>query len=345
MNDITKDLPMSMMIAAFTGISWYIGVEINISLFLLFKRRRGLYFWSCALSSWGVMLQPLFIILADFGVWTDAVPSIVMIYLTWLIMVIPQSWVLYSRLHLLMRTASFLGIIKCVLIFNSIVFSIPTIVIGTLAQSTDINPNLASFNLIWDRIQLVVYFVQETSLSVLYIFQTRTYLRGRSPLGEQSWSGPSTLQGSNEYSRSQTSEQKTVLWQLIYSNSLIIALDIILLGIQCANLFHLQGAFKPCVYGMKLKIEFVILNRLINIIQRPLSGRIYIRSGPENSTAPPGSTTRHERDHRWWHKKSSAEATEDHDELQLVEGVVGGHRQSRAQSVESQTPTYHHNNK
>lgn len=135
MNDITNDLPLSMMIAAFTGISWYIGVEINISLFLLFKRRRGLYFWSCALSSWGVMLQPLFIILADFGVWNDAVPSIVMIYLTWLMMVIPQSWVLYSRLHLLMRMESVLGAIKYVLIFNSIVFSIPTMVIGTLAVS------------------------------------------------------------------------------------------------------------------------------------------------------------------------------------------------------------------
>jgi len=173
-------------------------------------------------------------------------------------------------------------------------------------------------------------------------------------LREQSWSGPSTLQGtSSEYPRSnQTSDQKTVLWQLIYANSLIIALDIVLLGIQCANLFYLQGAFKPCVYGMKLKIEYVILNRLINIIQRPSGGRIYISSGsgPGNSSStggPPGSTTRHERDHRWWHKKSSVDPTgdQDHDELQLVEGVAAGQHQSRSQSVESQTPTYHHNSK
>lgn len=135
MDDIKQDLPMAMMIAAFTGISWYIGVEINTSLFLLFKRRRGLYFWSCALSSWGVILQPLFIILADFGVWKDAIPSIIMIYLTWLIMVVPQSWVLYSRLHLLMRTASVMRAIKFILIFNSVVFSVPTMVIGTIAVS------------------------------------------------------------------------------------------------------------------------------------------------------------------------------------------------------------------
>ncbi len=135
MDDVKQDLSLSMMIAAFTGISWYIGVEINVSLFLLFKRRKGVYFWACALGSWGIILQPLFIILADFGVWKDPVPSIVMIYLTWLIMVVPQSWVLYSRLHLLMDREKLLQTIKFVLVFNSIVFSIPTIVIGTIAVS------------------------------------------------------------------------------------------------------------------------------------------------------------------------------------------------------------------
>lgn len=139
MADISKDLPMSMTMAAFTGISWYIGVEVNISLFLFFKRRRGLYFWSCALVSWAVILQPLFIILADFGVWKDHTPSIVMVYLTWLIMVVPQSWVLFSRLHLLMHSVKNLRVIKLVLIFNSVTLPIPTIIIGTLAVSAHID--------------------------------------------------------------------------------------------------------------------------------------------------------------------------------------------------------------
>ncbi len=131
--DLRKDLRMSMIIAAFTGISWFIGAEINTSLFLLFKRRRGLYFWSAALSSWGVVLQPLFIILADYGVWTDLRGSITMIYLTWMIMVVPQSWLLYSRLHLIANEASMLRWIKFGLIFTSIVFSVPTIIMGTIA--------------------------------------------------------------------------------------------------------------------------------------------------------------------------------------------------------------------
>jgi hypothetical protein len=135
MDAIKKDLPMAMTMAAFTGISWYIGVEINFSLFIIFKKWRGLYFWSCALGSWGVILQPLFIILADFGVWTDIKGCIVMIYLTWFLMVVPQSWVLYSRLHLILRNQKLLQYVRGILLFNSIVFSIPTIVVGTLAVS------------------------------------------------------------------------------------------------------------------------------------------------------------------------------------------------------------------
>lgn len=52
-------------------------------------------------------------------------------------------------------------------------------------------------------------------------------------------------------------------------------LDIALLGIQYASLFYLQGAFKPCVYGIKLKVEFVILNRLIKSLESRRERRTY----------------------------------------------------------------------
>jgi len=268
--DLKKDLRMSMIIAAFTGISWFIGAEINTSLFLLFKRRRGLYFWSAALCSWGVVLQPLFIILADFGVWTDFKGSITMIYLTWLIMVVPQSWLLYSRLHLIANHGTLLRWIRIVLIFNSIVFSVPTIIIGTLAQATDINPNLFNINLIWDRVQLTVFFVQETALSLLYIWQARKYLRNSSLLSQPPYatarSGTPTAGGGGG-SGSGSEGTKRVLLHLVFANTMVIALDVALLGVQYADLFYLQGAFKPCVYGVKLKVEFAILNRLVEIVR------------------------------------------------------------------------------
>ncbi|KAM0815684.1 putative Integral membrane protein [Seiridium cardinale] len=334
MDDVNQSLPMSMTMAAFAGISWYIGIEINISLFLLFKRRRGLYFWSCALSSWGVVLQPLFIILADFGVWKDLIPSITMIYLTCLIMVVPQGWVLYSRLHLLMHKAEILRGIKFVLIFNSIVFSGPTMVIGVLAQTTTFNPSLISVNRVWDRLQLVVFLAQETTLGILYIYQTHKYLRDCSPLIERSV--PSTVQ---EGLRCQTKEQKSVLNHLVYTNLLVIALDVTLLGIQCANFFYLQGAFKPCVYGIKLKVEFVILNRLVNSVQRRANGELRVTSGYEIRTAScavsRGDTAdRRTRYNGFWHKPSEVISGRGRDGIQL-EHTKGGHAFG-SQSRESQ---------
>ncbi|KAM3514527.1 hypothetical protein MY11210_001870 [Beauveria gryllotalpidicola] len=281
MQDIQNDLPMAMAIAGLSSISVYIGIEINVSLFLLFKRKRGLYFWSCLIASWGVILQPIFMLLADFDVWKDAIPSLVMIYLTWFMMVVPQSWVLYSRLHLLMRATNTLRIIKYVLIFNSIVFALPTMVIGTLAQATNVNPALESFNLKWDRTQLIIYFVQEISLSLLYIFQTYKYLKDIGPL--QLHFGSFSSSASKD--EPPPKERSPVLRHLIHVNILIIVLDIILLGIQCANLFYLQAALKPFIYGLKLKAEFAILNRLIGILQRrqPIPQGAYVGSAPENA--------------------------------------------------------------
>ena len=56
---------------------------------------------------------------------------------------------------------------------------------------------------------------------------------------------------------------------LIYINLVVIFLDITLLVIQYANFFYVQGAYKPCVYGVKLRIEFAILNRITSTIRRP----------------------------------------------------------------------------
>ena len=132
-----------MTMAAFAGVAWYIAIELNIRLFFLFKRRRGLYFWSCALCSWGVLTQPLTIILADFEVVTDLYVSIILIYLSWWIMVIPQSFVLYSRLHLVMRDDKHLRWVLYMIVFNTIAFSIPTIILGVIAVSL-ISPGFSS---------------------------------------------------------------------------------------------------------------------------------------------------------------------------------------------------------
>ncbi|KAI9784428.1 MAG: hypothetical protein M1816_000852 [Peltula sp. TS41687] len=251
-DDLKNDLPVAMTMAAFAGIAWYIAIELNLRLFFLFRRRKGLYFWSCALCSWGVMLQPLTILMADFQVWKNLYVSIILIYLSWWIMVIPQSLVLYSRLHLVMRNTKHLRWVLYMIVFDTVVFSIPTIVLGVMAQASPKAASLGPANLVWDRIQVTVFFVQESIISLLYIIQTRRYLKDRSMLDHDHDDGNSN----------------PVMRHLIYSNFVVIVLDVTLLAIQYANFFYVQGAYKPCVYGVKLRIEFGILNRVISWMQR-----------------------------------------------------------------------------
>ncbi|KAF2108377.1 hypothetical protein BDV96DRAFT_504635 [Lophiotrema nucula] len=243
------DLPVTMTMAAFVGISWYICVEINIRLFLTFRRRNGLYYWSCLLCSWGVLTQPLAIILADFGVWKDHLAAIVIIYLSWWAMVVPQSFVLYSRLYLVMSNTTRLRWVLYVIIGVTVVFSFPTIIIGILAQ-TSMKASLGPPYLIWDKIQLTVFFVQETVLSLLYIVQTRKHLKSSSMLHHDDKSS------------------RDVFNHLIWVNVLVIFLDCSLLALSYANFFYVQSAYKPCVYGVKLRVEFAILNKLIATVQR-----------------------------------------------------------------------------
>ncbi|OTB00532.1 hypothetical protein M426DRAFT_33195, partial [Hypoxylon sp. CI-4A] len=255
MNVVEENVSVALAMAAFAGVSWYIGIEIGLSLFFMFKRRRGLYFWSCALGIWGVILQTLFIILADFGIWTNMKGSITMIYLSWAIMVIPQSWILYSRLHLITQQRSILNWVRAILTFDSIILGVTTIPLGILTQTVE--PSLYPINNVWDRLQTTAFFVQETTLSVLYIWQTRRYLHDLGPLLQRSRSS------SSNDTTAKIEKKRGMLNQLIHINILIICLDITLLGIQNGNLFYLAGAFKPAVYGVKLKLEFVILNRLV----------------------------------------------------------------------------------
>lgn len=180
--------------------------------------------------------------------------------------------------------------------------------------------------------QLAVFFVQETMLSLLYIYHTRKYLLARSPLIERTWS----VAESDHGERSQSQEQNSVLWQLVYSNVLIIALDITLLGIQCADLFYLQGAFKPCVYGVKLKIEFAILNRLIATVQQAAREEIYLGSAPDSLGLGPNLSSAQSAQERDRRKRSTPDPTETLDALDDEESDIIP--PSHLRSPESQKP-------
>lgn len=51
------------ILAAGTAIAWAYTIELDLVIFYTFRRRKGLYFWSLLLSSWGCVLHALGFIL------------------------------------------------------------------------------------------------------------------------------------------------------------------------------------------------------------------------------------------------------------------------------------------
>lgn len=83
-------------------------------------------------------MHPLAILLADFMVIKDTRVSIPLIYITWWIMTMSFSVVMWSRLHLIMRNSKYLRWVLYMIICTTLFISIPSMVIGPM--SVRLNP-------------------------------------------------------------------------------------------------------------------------------------------------------------------------------------------------------------
>jgi len=190
-------------------------------------------------------------------------------------MVIPQSVVLYSRLHLVIANPNHHRYVLYMIIFTTLCISLPTMGLGIAAQGSGI-PRLMNANKVWDKIQVSIFFVQETIISIMYIFETQRVLNNRATLGQND------------------SVTRTVMHHLIWTNILVVCLDITLLGLSYSTYFYVQSAYKPCVYGVKLRVEFSILNRLVQTIRGGSS--LHSHSTPPDHN---GDKTEKTRSSRW----------------------------------------------
>ncbi|KAL8672466.1 MAG: hypothetical protein Q9168_003069 [Polycauliona sp. 1 TL-2023] len=234
-----------MAIAAFTAVAWYNVMELNIQVFLTFKRHRGLYFWSLLISSYGCVLHALGFLLKFFrltGPNNEYVYiSVTIITIGWYAMVTGQAVVLYSRLHLVVREQRILRGILAMIIIDAICFHIPTTILTYGANSHSYMKYLKAFNVV-ERLQMTAFCIQEFIISGVYVYSTIKLLRpvyhGRT---------------------------RKVMMQLIWINSIIIAMDVLLLGMEYSYYYEIEATMKAMVYSIKLKLEFAVLNQLMTL--------------------------------------------------------------------------------
>ncbi|OAQ62882.2 hypothetical protein VFPPC_08807 [Pochonia chlamydosporia 170] len=273
---ISASLASHMTIAAFTAIAWYNVIELDISVYMAFKRKRGLYFWSIVLSTQGILLHSLAFILKFYGIITQFEVTCTMITIGWYLMVTGQSLVLYSRLNLIVRETWIIRAVLIMIIWNAITLHIPTTVLTFGSNSPNPDRFTHGFR-IMEMIQMTMFSIQELIISATYIWATMRFLR---PVYND--------------------RVRSVMTQLVWINVAIILMDVAMLTMEYLDYYSIQVAMKAAIYSVKLKLEFTVLNQLIRI-SKPSNNFSLNLDEPGNQPAPgtrPGvanhsSTTKH----------------------------------------------------
>lgn len=233
------------IIIVFLSLALYNVLELLCIIWGTFKRYAGLYFWSFLIATLGIALSCVGFCIKFFGPNSLGYLSCTLSLIGWVFMVTGQSFVLWSRLHLVLRNKRRLKIILWIIIFNAVVchgMVIP-LVYGSFSNNPEIFDEPYQ---VTERIEIIVFFLQETMLSGIYIYETAKLLRSGNALGKRR-------------------SIRRVLKNLILVNVLVIVLDTTILVLEFANLYNYQISYKPFAYSVKLKLEFTVLNRLVEL--------------------------------------------------------------------------------
>lgn len=263
---------LQMVLVTFIGLACYNVAELVVMVPSTFRRWRGLYFWSLLVSGCIGVVPYSIGFLVKFFTGANPVLSVTVLTIGWWTMVTGQSVVLYSRLHLVLRDERVLRRVLQLIVVNFFLLSVPTTILtyGANIVHTGNIVWIRGYN-IMEKIQLTGFTIQEGLLSTLYVIETIKLLR---------------------FGQDTRPDVRSIMYQLCAINVIVIIMDLVLLGIEYANLYAVQITLKGFVYSLKLKLEFAVLGRLVEVIQgsrHPLSIAIVdslplrsVHSSPEN---------------------------------------------------------------
>ena len=147
---------------------------------------------------------------------------------------------------------------------NVIVLGFPTSVLtfGSNANSLSdrtLHHFVQGYN-VMEKIQMVGFFLQELILSLIYIKETVRILKLSKSTQGDIMSIADDTQLKHPFARK-------VMYQLLAINTIIIAMDVALLAVEFANLYLIETTLKGVVYSVKLKLEFAVLGKLVQIVR------------------------------------------------------------------------------
>ena len=241
-------------------------LELLVLVYVTFKRRKGIYFWSIVITDLGLILQTTGYILKEFQ---NSCPDILVTIICkvgWVSNVTGFSVVLWSRLHLVVHDPRILRLVLWMIIINAVCLHTP-IVIFEFGLISKIRDQVLRPMEIMERVQQTIFTCQETIISGLYIYHTARFL----DVGI-------------------AARTRKIVALLMAVQILVISLDAGLTAFDYTNMFTLKCTLHPFVYSVKLKLEFIVLNQLLTIVKTGLMPGVKEHFNVPTFVIPPGGT-------------------------------------------------------
>lgn len=238
--------PELYVITSFISLALYNVLELNGLIFNTFKVRRGVYFWSMLLTTWGIAFNATGFLLKFLR--PDSATSLralytVLVLVGWTAMITGQSVVLFSRLHLLVHDRFIIRFVLAMIIVDAFICHPPTIALFALVNSSNPDRFAAAYS-VFEKFQLVVFFVQEFIISAIYIIESAKFLKTRTTISNDS------RRVSRARGHKARDSARTVIYWLISVNIAVVLLDICILSLEFSGYYDLQTSFvsleTPC---------------------------------------------------------------------------------------------------
>ena len=235
----------------FVGIALFLALETAFKIIRLFRKHRGLYFWSMILGTSGCVADCVGIILKYLRPQPNVWPFYTLILLSgWTAYSLAQLLVLYSRLHLVNQSRRVQRFVFVAIVSTIFTCTIPTWVVVWPAYDT--NPKVSSLwsprDAIIERYTQIYFVIVEAVVSGVYIWSLLALLRMKSSV-----------------------RQRRVMLDLIYANIIILAFDLLTVILVYLNQLGLSHPIQSFSYIFKLRMEFLVLNQLMSVAARGLN--------------------------------------------------------------------------
>lgn len=252
---------------AFGAVAVWSSVPLTLRLFVTLKRHGGVYFWSILATSWGLCIREIGYILSFLvpgsPLWLTSIFS----QGGWIAMVLGFSVMLYSRLNLILESRAIRQRILIMIVVVGCIFY-PFMATLSIAQTALRHNGQLHEYAAWsrvmtpmERIQLVFILGQENIISFFYTQAAYQYLHNRFE------------------DRGKT---RKAMLLLLAVQILILLIDIAILVIDFAGMLEVKLFIHSFVYSVKLELEFVVLNQLVDISKLGVPGLPTCSFDPEH---------------------------------------------------------------